>query len=447
MKPMGIICGLACAVTLASCNAGTAPTTSVSNLEDPDSGFGDRLASSAAALDDVMYVADSRFARLRFTEQDATTGELALQGFFPQCLFAFEPSGQAHQLWVVGGDGEGVVTLRSFSDTNTDGVIDVGSAVDLLSGDRPDVTVGVAYDPMSGTMFLLEAGTGNVYRARDTNSDSRPDTLDPTPFIDGRWTGPGSTEPRVHEFIDPETSETILVPAGLSAYARSLVDPHPSRVTLPGIAAFEDTDADGVADAFAEYPVEQVVPPAVLTGRLVAGMTRVKVLGTGVASVELRQVDEQGMVIGTLGGTNLISGYGVITLSSGLTEDERVVLHDTTNNSTGDAHTVLPAAAYVEQPIGITGVHPGTAAELVFMGANLDLVTGVKLVARSIDGPEDLPLSYQVGQGSSQIQVQIPSLSESWVGSAEITFCVSDPEELFPVIVCDICPTGGGGSE
>jgi len=114
--------------------------------------------------------------------------KIELTSIYPHAFVDPEPDAtDPDELWVIGRVDSATV-LRAYTDTNGDDVVEVATGTDLIAGAaHPTVVTAVAFDPDSGTLYMLEAGTGDVYRATDTNTDLRPDSLSQTPFVRGTW--------------------------------------------------------------------------------------------------------------------------------------------------------------------------------------------------------------------------------------------------------------------
>ena len=440
------------AALLVSCSNGDDAPSSLepvaSSAQDPDSGFGEGLTHSSAVLDLVVYVSVSNQDVLNCTERDGDYDQLSLGGFYPQLMFVPWSPAPEDELWILGGDGNGQVALRVYTDDDGDGLIDPSTATVLFTGQRPDVVRLAAYDPGSGTLYLQELGTSHIYRARDTNADLRPDTLDQTPFADGSWMGPGNA-PRVFVETDPETGEEQEIPAGLASYAARLKNAESDRVTVAAIAVFVDTNADGVADDLIDYLSSAKGPPSVLGGRLVAGMHEVEVIGSFDADVELREVDAQGNVLQVLGSVHLVGGHGILFLASELDAAVRVALRDITNNIDGHTHIVGAEKLYLGQPAAVV-IQTGEAVTLTLDGANLDRVTSVTLSSSEAEGPADLALTFATAADGRSITVDVTSLADAWDGHAMLRFDGEEEEEEEEperaVVAADVCKGQGGGS-
>jgi hypothetical protein len=208
----------------------------------PDNPF----TTSEAAVGDVTYFSDSGTAGLRALASGIWHLIPFPDGFLPHQAFSPGTAGVVGELWVVGRASTGL-QLRSYRDTNADGLVEAASASVLISSDLTIMVYSVAFDPTSGALYMLHVGPGDIYRARDTNSDHVPETLSETPFVAGTW-DPAYVEPQVIEYEDPETLQTEMYADGLSAKATDLSNAEVSAVYAVPVGLFRDTDGDDVAD-------------------------------------------------------------------------------------------------------------------------------------------------------------------------------------------------------
>lgn len=435
---------LVSAIALIGCGSDGAPSLRTAASAQWSSGFEDTLVHHAFRVDEVVYSCQSDVAGLTYIDETGETVSIALPGVFPQHLITPGSAGAASEIWVVAGNGSGDMSLRAYTDQTGDGVVDSASEQTLFSSSRPDVTRSAAIHVESGTVYLLECGTGNIYRARDTNGDQRPDVLDAVPFVHGAWI-PGHPDLYFIDSVDPDTGVTIQNPAGVTAVARKIREATETSVLIDLVGVATDSDADGVADDLKHHLDGQSVAPSALAGKLVAGSVNVPVQGAWGSSLELREVDEQGAVLATIATTTLTRSSGVLQASVGLDESDLYVIHDVTLGLDSFTYTVLPAELIVEAPDDPVSFTEGETSTIVLPGANLDLIDQVQLVSSELNGPAQISLTYTVAPNGRSIEVAVPALNSSWVGMALLNFVDDGPPQEFS-IVCDVCAADEGSS-
>lgn len=413
------------------------------------------LLHGAVTLNGVHYSCKATEPKLLFSTEESSFGDISLSGLAPHLLVGPGTAGGTGELWVVGHDTTtGHIKIVAYTDQNSDGVVQSATATLLVTASAYINASAHAFDPLSGTLYILDSVSGDVYRAIDTTADHRPDSLDVTPLVAGSW-DPNEPEPQFITYIDPDTSAPETHPAGLTAQATHLWRPTPTSVYVTATPSFEigtftDTDADGVADAVSSVRTASGEPPRNINGPLVAGMIAIEVYGSIDANVELREVDENGVPLSTLASTVLAQGSGFIQLSTPLEEGMLVRLVDTSNNLEGVVLSVDAQRFHVDESSeGFWLLDPDVAGTLTWSGSSLDQVASVLLREHSSEGAGELSLTFQVAGDGRSISVDVPVLGDSWDGRAIIVLCDAGGDEckhMFGALCKEGDAGGSGGS-
>jgi len=437
VKVMKYALFLALLVLLSACGGGDTPTQApvlVATAQFPaDSGVGHPhvYASMLEPTHAVRYSAGSEEDKIVARWGDAgESAILQLNGFYPDALFL--PDGLPGVVWVAGHHADGRFAVRAYTDTSGDGVIDVSSAEELISGDRPDRVGGLVFDSTSGTLFIRETVTDHIFKAHDTTGDGRPNDLLGMPFVDGAWPGPPGSEfgedPVYATVEDLVTGEEVTVPAGYMKLATGLTGAGVDRVRVSNIAQWLiDSDGDNVVDTVED--IVEVAAPSLGTS-LVDGVRRVQLFGADGATLEFR--DEFGTSLGQgASGDWIVLGNPVVA-------GQRFRVVDVTNQLMTDLLAVGARRIYAHEPGVVTD---GSAQTVTITGANLDLVTQV-ILERS---DASVVLTYQ-SISPWQIDVNLPAMGEAWDERTEMVlipsgaFDIDDPDTYEDRVGVERCP-------
>jgi hypothetical protein len=413
------------------------------------------LLRGAVTLDGVHYSCNATEPVLLFSTEGSSFGEIPLSGLAPHLLVGPGTAGATGELWVVGHDTTtGHLKIVAYTDQNSDGVVESTSATLVVTVSAFINATAHAFDPLSGTLYVLDGVSGNIYRAVDTNADHRPDSIQVTPFVAGSW-NPNESEPQFITYIDPETGTPETHPAGLTAQAThlwraALASVYATATPSFEVGTFTDITGDGIADAVSSVRTTTGVPPRNINGPLVEGMTAIEVYGSIDANVELRLVDENGAPLSTLGSTVLTQGSDFIQLSSPLEEGMLVRLVDTSNNLEGVVLAIDAQRFHVDESAdGPWLLDPNVAATLTWTGSSLDQIASVVLREHSSEGTAEVSLTFQVAGDGRSISVDIPALGDSWDGRAIIVLCDAGGDEckhMFGALCKEGDVGGSGGS-
>jgi len=397
----------------------------------------------------IHYSSDSSSTEL--TVHDEAAESVELSDFYPHKLMYPSDLTEGIEVWIVGRTAT-QTQLRAYTDADADRIIDASTATVLFTGTEPKTVLAAAFDAASGTLYLLD-DDGDLYRAVDTNGDSRPDTISAVPFTAATW-DPEMPDPVWLEVEDPETGEVELIPGGRSATATALLDPDATGVTLMAsmaeIGRVQDDTGDGVADTLIELEETAVVDPAILDDPLVANRTRIHVRASTGATVELQRVDENDVLIDVLA-TGVAAEQGVtFSLGTGLGEGDRVRAKDTTNDRISETLEVGEAVIVVYAPASPLIIDVDEAISLVVEGANLSRVAVVSLRQQFVDAPTQLTLDleFEVAADGKSMTVEIPILGEDWDGYAVLFCCADGTAAEYGMLTLAACKNevGGGGS-
>lgn len=382
------------------------------------------------------------------------SAKIQLTNLYPHAFVDPDPeAADADEIWVIGRVGLATV-IRSYRDTNGDDIVEAATGTDLIAASaHPSVVDSAAFDPDSGALYMLEQGTGDVYRATDTNADLRPDVLSQTPFVRGTWT-PAEPGPVWLDYADPDTGIVTQIPGGVSALATCVIAPTGNSVQLVATLSIElarvtDTNGDGVVDTATVESATAVAVPEINHIPPVANLSRLSIGGSEGATVQIQKVDAAGGVLAVLASGTVSNKHLAVTLPAGLIAGELVRAYDVTNSLAGEAHEVLPAAIYLYPPGEPILVDVEEAETLVLEGVNLNRVTEVSL-RHVIGGTEPaLDLDFSVAADGKSITVEIPALGDAWEGHA-VVFCgngdVGGGESEYGIVAVAACKAETAGS-
>lgn len=415
-----------------------APSPAAAVVQNPQPLSAESGSWSTALVGDVEYSVNSSATELRWSRpvvtdpHSITVGVANLPGFEPQQAIAPGTAGAIGELWILGLDN-GDLALRSYEDADSDGLVETTTFTTLFSSSVEYMIQAVAFDPVSGTLYMLQDEPKNIWRAEDTNSDSQPDALGSIAFAAATWV-PWSSSPREYEYDDPVTGQPLTIPGGLTVAATALSAAQLDTVTVWGVGRLgelEDTDSDGVADTADLDTGLDSVAPSFLKHQIVDGVWQLTVSGPPGAEIDIEEVDSFGSVQSTLATATIPAADTSvqIVLSTPLAEDDWVRPYDTTNSTAGDAYLVLP-----ETPVffynQIIAVDPSVSSDFVLKGANLDVIDRVTF--RRWSETNGSSLTFTVSTDGRTLTATIPS-SVDWDGVASVQVYdddLDDPDDL-----------------
>lgn len=384
------------------------------------------VTSSQAQLGGTAYQSTSSAESLHWSRastidpHDLLVGDLSLGAFLPHQIVLPGAAGATGEVWILGRTTSAPIQiqLRSYLDSDANGIVEVGSYTTLFASTGPTLITSAVFSETEGTLYMLDQPTYDIYRAYDTGTDERPDTLASAIFAAGTWV-PGNPTPQTYTYIDPDTSESITLPNGRTSLAHVLASPSASGVDVWAaqlIGRFADTNWDGVADSVTQPGA--TLSPLIAEFDLTAGMNSIQVRGHRGAALEVRRVDDSGSTLEVLGSTTLADTMAVVALTGSLTAGQRVRVADTTNALQSGSHKVSAARAYVFHHQQIVLKLPASR-DIIFQGVNLASIDSVRLL-RASDPAVNLSLTFTVSGDGRTLTATVPNNAVTWDGYADL---------------------------